>query len=397
MKCPQGPSVLIPTGFEPGSYSCVRSFARRDIHTIVASEHENVPAAGSRFCDEHLLIPSPYDDLLAYKDALIGIAARSDVKTIMPLRAHDPYLFATYADEFNRYVDLPSPDSELLGVVHDRLQLAAAAEAAGVAVPETQLLTEVDDWSPERIIKSRYNLLTNTTQSGYTSAESETVKTVTHLDPGEQPDTEALIGEMNHVPIAQEYIRSDSEYVFGALYDHGEPLATFQHRQIRGDSYTGGGGVYRETVSIPELETAGRTLLDSLDYHGLACIEFMEAVDTGEFVLTEINPRLWQSLPCAVQAGADFPYYYSLLSQGRADEINHSYEVGVGSHLLYGELGYLLSILREDSPLVDKPSFFGECRSILQSCYEMPRFDNFTVDDPVPLLRGIKHIIKTKR
>jgi len=394
MTDPAMESVLIPTGFDPGSYSCVRSLARRGINTIVASEHRDVPAAASRFCDEQLVIPSAYEDLKAYKDALLGIAARPDVKTIIPIRPHDPYLFARYAEDFGEYVSLPTPDTELLGTVHDRMRLASAAEDAGVAVPETRLLTEVDDWTPELIIKSRYNLLTDSYLAAYSATESETVKTITHLSPGEHPDKDAIIEEMKHVPIVQEYIRSRDEYVFGALYDQGEPLATFQHRQIRGDSYTGGGGVYRETISDPELETAGRTLLDSLDYHGLACIEFMEDADTGEFVLTEINPRMWQSLPCAVQAGADFPYYYWLLAQGTPELIDHEYEVGVGSHLLYGELGYLLSIVREDSPLVDKPSLLGELRDVVRSCYEMPRFDNLRVDDPLPFARGVSHVLR---
>jgi len=389
-------SVLIPTGFDPKSYPCVRSLATEGVNTVVASEYNNVPASASRFCDEQYLIPSPHENLLAYKDALVGLAARPDVMTIIPIRPYDPYLFATYATEFDNYVNLPTPDTELLGVVHDRMRLATAAEKAGVAVPDTQLLTEVDDWTDEQVIKSRYNLLTDAYLSAYSSADAEIVKTVTHVAPGEEPDTEAIIEEMNHVPIVQEYIRNTDEYVFGALFDHGEPLATFQHRQIRGDSYTGGGGVYRETVSIPELETAGRTLLESLDYHGLACIEYMEDADTGEFVLTEINPRMWQSLPCAVQAGADFPRYYWLLATGQADEIDHSYEIGVGSHLLYGELGYLLSILREESPLVDRPSFLGELRAVVGSCCEMPRFDNVRLDDPMPFIRGLIHVADSK-
>ncbi len=393
MTDPSTESVLIPMGYDPGSYSCVRSLARHGINTIVASEHTDVPAAASRFCDEQLLIPSAYDDLGAYKDALLGIAARPDVKTIIPIRPHDPYLFARYADDFEQYVSLPTPGTELLATVHDRMRLAKAAEHAGVAVPETRLLTEVNDWSPELIVKSRYNLLTDSYLSAYSATESETVKTITHLSPGEEPDTEAIIEEMKHVPIVQEYVRSRAEYVFGALYDHGEPLATFQHRQIRGDSYTGGGGVYRETVDIPALDEAGRTLLGSLDYHGLACIEFMEAADSGEFVLTEINPRMWQSLACAVTAGADFPYYYWLLAQGNPALIDSQYEVGVGSHLLYGELGYLLSILREDSPLVEKPSLVGELRDVVTSCYEMPRFDTFRLDDPLPFARGLSHVI----
>jgi len=389
-------SVCIPSGNDTKSYSCVRPLSEKGIHTILAAGYDGVTAGASRFCDEEILIPSPETDLLGYRDGLLDIVARPDVKTIIPVQSYDPYLFATYYDQFTEHVSVVTPSPELYSAVTDRLQLAAAADTAGVAVPNTQLLTDVDDWHPEQIIKSRHNLLTASTVEAFGPRDATANKTVMHLSPGETPDVDSIIDEMNHVPIVQEYIRSSDEYVFGALYDHGEPLATFQHRQIRGDSYTGGGGVYRETVDIPELEAAGRTLLDSLEYHGLACIEYMRDAETGEFVLTEINPRMWQSIPCAVQAGADFPYYYWLAALGRADEISHSYEVGVGSHLLYGEVGYLLSILREESPLVERPSFAAELQAVITSCYEMPRFDNLRADDPRPFIRGVTRVVRDK-
>jgi len=198
---------------------------------------------------------------------------------------------------------------------------------------------------------------------------------------------------MEHDPIVQEFIPKDGEYMFAALYDHGEPLATFQHRQIRGNSYTGGGGVYRESIYDPELEAVARDLLDELDWHGLACIEYMRDARTGQYVLTEINPRMWQSLPSTVQAGADFPYYYWLLANGRADEIDHEYETGVGTHLLYGELGYLLSILREDSPHVERPSVTRTAGEILASVFTEPNFDYLSLDDFGPFLTGLKRKI----
>ena len=389
-------SVCIPTGNDTKSYSCVRSLSEKGIHTVLAAGYDGVTAGASRFCDEEILIPPAETDLIGYRDGLLDIVARPDVQTIIPVQSYDPYLFATYYDRFAEHVSLLTPSPELYSAVTDRLQLAAAAEKAGVAVPDTQLLTEVDDWSGEQIIKARHNLLASATVDSLGPRDGEAVKTLIHLPAGEAADIERVINEMKHVPIVQEYVRSSDEYVFGALYDHGEPLATFQHRQIRGDSYTGGGGVYRETVDIPELEAAGRSLLETFEYHGVACIEYMQDAETGEFVLTEINPRMWQSLPCAVQAGADFPYYYWLASQGRADEISHDYEVGVGSHLLYGEVGYLLSILREDSPLVDRPSLAGELQEVVTSCYEMPRFDNLRADDPRPFIRGVSRVLMDK-
>lgn len=390
-------SVLLPTGHNSHSYITSRSLSERGVHTILASARPGLPFATSRFCDEFIRIPSPYDDLLAYKDALIGIAARPDVHTIVPAQPQDPYLLSRYRDEFEKYVTLVSLPFETLKRAHDRLRLADVAEEAGVPVPETRSFDEVDDWDRELIIKSRYNLLTDEYVESCRPNESYVVKNITHLQPGETPDEDEIIEEMKHVPIVQEYVSSSAEYVFGALYDHGEPLTTFQHRQIRADSYTGGGGVYRKSVHIPELEEVGRRLLDHLDWHGLACIEYMEDANSGEFKLTEINPRMWQSLPCAVRAGADFPYDFWLLATGRPELIEPGYKVGVGSHYLYGELKYLLSILNEDSTLVDHPSLPASTWEVLTSIVEEPHFDTVRLDDPLPFVYGIRDAIREMR
>jgi predicted ATP-grasp superfamily ATP-dependent carboligase len=199
---------------------------------------------------------------------------------------------------------------------------------------------------------------------------------------------------MHHDPIVQEFVEASGQYVFAALYDEGEPLATFQHRQLRGNSYTGGGGVYRETIADPELEAVGRRLLDHLDWHGLACIEYMKDAETGAYKLAEINPRLWQSLPCAVRAGADFPSYYWLAATGRADEIDPTYEVGVRTHMLHGELGYLQSVRSDTSPFHQRPSLPREALAVASSCLTSPNFDTFRVDDPRPFLRGVGHVLR---
>ncbi|WP_224448777.1 carboxylate--amine ligase [Haloprofundus salilacus] len=390
-------SVLIPSGLGPSrTYPTIRSLGRRGINTIVASEYNDPPVFASRHCGERLSLPAPDADLVGYKNALLGIASRPDVRTIVPSREEDAYIFSKYRDEFEEVVNLVAPPFDVLRRSQDRLELAAAAEEAGVPVPETRLLSEVDDWEPELIIKSRYNLLTDGYVDTHSPRESSKVKSIKHLSPGESPDIDCILEEMEHDPIVQEYVASSDEYMFAALYDHGEPLATFQHRQIRGDSYIGGGGVYRKSVYIEELEDTARKLLDHLDWHGLACIEYMQDDETGEFVLTEINPRMWQSLPATVHAGADFPHYYWQAATGEADRIDPSYDIDSGSHSLRGELGYVISLFRDDSPHVERPTLGATAREMLSSFYDDPYLDYTHVDDLGLFVSGANRMLRNR-
>ncbi|GAB7021037.1 carboxylate--amine ligase [Halostagnicola bangensis] len=382
-------SVVITASRYPHGYASVRSLADRDVRTIVAVDDPDLSVTTSRFCDESVLIPPP-SNLPAYKDALLGLAARQDVRTIVPHRPHDTYLLSKYAAEFERHIDVVVPQLETLKSVHDRKRLADAAERADVAIPETKLLGDVEDWSGEQIVKSRYNVLTDEYLEDFELEDSKIAKSVEHVSAGETPDTAALTDDMSHEPIVQEYIEGSDEYVFGALYDHGEALGTFQHRQIRGDSYTGSGGVYRESVDIPALEEAGRAILDELEWHGLACIEYIEDAETGEFSIVEINPRMWQSLACATRAGADFPYWYVLQVGNRQDLIDPDYETGVGTHYLFGELEHLVSVVREDSPFVERPSLPKRTAEISRSCLATSNFDYLHLDDPRPIVRQIR-------
>jgi predicted ATP-grasp superfamily ATP-dependent carboligase len=389
-------AALVTTGHSAG-YPCLRSLVPRGIRAVVASPDEFTPEFVSRFCDESVLVPDPTADLLAYRDALLDIASRPAVRTVIPTRERDVYVLSQYRDTFETHVDLVVPDTDLLRSVHDRLELFEVAADAGVPIPETQLLTDVTDWDRRHIVKSRYNLLADAYCDGYGPAETNMVSTIEHLPPGDAPDVDALRAEMNHTPIVQAFVPTADEYMVNALYDHGEPVAVCQQRQVRCSSYVGGGGVYRESVDIPELEWAARTLLDELDYHGLACIEYMEDAETGEFKLAEINPRMWQSLSSTVRTGADFPYYYWLTATGSDEIIDPSYDLGVGTHALEGELAYLLSLFRDSSPHVERPSLPAAVSSVVWSCLRNPEFDYLKLDDPRPFLRSALRVLPHRR
>ncbi len=382
-----GDAVVLSASPVPSSDACVRSLANAGVTTIVASETPTAKTVCSKYCDEAVLVPDPETEIDEYANALRSLARREDVRTIIPLREEDAYVLSKHRAAFADHVATPWPSLEVLERVHDRLRLRDAADAAGVPVPRTVPVGDVGTVESRSIVKSRYNLVVDEYVDAETAGAAVRNKTVEHLEPGEAPDRARLQEAFGHEPIVQEFVPIAEEYMVGALYDHGEPVATFQHEQIRGSSYVGGGGVYRESTFDPELEDVARRLLEELDWHGLACIEYMRHPETGEFYLTEINPRMWTSLSANVQMGADFPRYYWKLATGREDEIDPDYEHGVGCHYLKGELNYLLSLYRDESPLVDRPGLLRSIGEIAASCYRQPRFDVLSRDDPLPFVQ----------
>ncbi|MFC6976907.1 carboxylate--amine ligase [Halomicroarcula sp. GCM10025709] len=389
-----GDAALIPTGTELKSYGIMRSLHRHGIETVVASPYPDLPHFASRYCSERVHLDATPADLPAYRDALLDIARRPSVVTAYPVRECDVFVFAKYREAFEKHLSLVTPDLHTLRRAHDRLALARHAESIGVPAPETRLLSEVETWDSSVVVKSRYNVLTNDYEPTYPPDTLEEVKRVSLLGPGQRPDAEALREAMGHEPIVQAFVPQTDKHLYCALWDHGEPLATYQHRQIRQNAWVGGGGVYRESAYSQAVEDNAYDLLSSLDWHGYACIEYLEDAETGEWKFIEINPRVWQSLPEAVRAGVDFPYHYWLRATDQQELIEDDYDLGVACHIAYGELAHLRSILTDDSPFVERPSFLGTLLAVVWSSVRHPRFDYIRRDDPKLFLSACRQFLE---
>lgn len=99
----------------------------------------------------------------------------------------------------------------------------------------------------------------------------------------------------------------------------GEVLFAFQH--VRVHETMEYGSSYRKSAPLdPNLLADASKLMRSLRYTGVAMAEFIVDFPARRRVFLEINGRFWGSLPLAVAAGADFPYYlYQMLVEGRRE------------------------------------------------------------------------------
>ncbi len=385
-------AVVIPTGIEMKSYGCIRSLNRQGIRTVVASDCGVVPQFASRYCSEQVHIPPHKQDAVAYKNALLELAARPEIKTIIPVREIDVYLLAKYNDEFTEHVSLVVPTFESLSVGHDRLRLAEAAEDAGVPFAETRLLSDVEQFETDVVVKSRYNILTS---EYLDDGDPQTVSEVNHVrffEAGESPDKAALRELFGHDPIVQAFIPEAKKHLYCSLWVDGEPVSTYQHEQHRKVSWVGGGGVYRESAYSRAVDSVATDLLGQLEWTGYACIEYIKDAVTGDWKFLELNPRVWHSIPEAVRAGVDFPSHYWHCAHGSRTAVDDRYETGIKCHTSYGELKHLLSIRHDETPFFEPPSFWRTLGEIAYSCLRQPRFDYIRADDPRLFVSAITHL-----
>ncbi|HZD93604.1 MAG TPA: ATP-grasp domain-containing protein, partial [Candidatus Sulfotelmatobacter sp.] len=91
------------------------------------------------------------------------------------------------------------------------------------------------------------------------------------------------------------------------LFNHGQKVWHFVHERLHEYPLSGGASSYRRAIQPPpELLHDAERLLNALNWHGVAMVEF-KMDGRGQYWLMEINPRLWGSLAVSIDAGVDFP------------------------------------------------------------------------------------------
>jgi len=128
--------------------------------------------------------------------------------------------------------------------------------------------------------------------------------------------------------IVQERIKGTGEAFFG-LYQEGVLMDYFMHERIREWPISGGPSTYAKSIKKDDLFFQGNLLLESLDWHGVAMVEFKRNIETGVLYLMEINPKFWGSLDLAISAGVNFPKRIVDLCSGKVISNSSSYKIGL--------------------------------------------------------------------
>jgi predicted ATP-grasp superfamily ATP-dependent carboligase len=179
------------------------------------------------------------------------------------------------------------------------------------------------------------------------------------------------------------------------LFHDNQPLTMFQHRRLKELPVSGGGSVTSVSEPLdPELTEQAVALLRKLNWEGVAMVEFKCDRAERRSVLMEVNGRYWGSLPLAIGAGIDFPFYEWQLAHGQQPVIPAAYSTGLRFRWLGRDIRRLGSLFEASAEGFSLPSKLGESIRFLKDFAGPTCPAVWSWSDPVPALLDCRRSIK---
>jgi predicted ATP-grasp superfamily ATP-dependent carboligase len=287
------PRVFVTDGSYPNSLAAVRALSRAG-YRVTVGEREGVKSLRtigfwSRCCSQTLRYPDPRSDSRACAAALSEHLQSGEYKVTIPVGLDMVELFVTYREILSERSMLPG--SAAFNIASDKRLTFKHARDIGIPIPHTLEASRWHELEPPIVFKHPRTgaLIAHTRQAATAEAE--------RLGPHFQ----------NYM--AQEYIPGENGFGYFGFFQNGRETGHFLHERLMQFPKQGGPSVVARAIRCSRIWELGRTLLESLNWHGPAMVEFKRSSRDGQFYLMEINPKLWGSLDLAIQAGCNFPVW----------------------------------------------------------------------------------------
>jgi predicted ATP-grasp superfamily ATP-dependent carboligase len=312
-----------------GPLAVIRSLGKKNIKICALSERKSAMGFHSKYCSEKLISPNPRIEPKSYLNFLLKIVKTGDYDCIIPYHTYTAFLLCKYKDIFSDYTKIPPPEFEIFYKVYNKTELLKIAFKNDIPCPESFFNDDIDS-----IISNiqKYPVVIK-------SSKVHSVEIGICRNQLELIDKYAEMTSNFGNCIVQEYIPNGGEFGVYTLFDSkSEPLALTVQKRSRTIHEYGGISTLRETVKDEKLVKSAFKLLKSVNWSGVAMVEFRVDARDGIPKLMEINPRLWGSLQLSILSGVDFPYlFYKMITE---EKVNPSlcFKDGVLCRWLEGDI-----------------------------------------------------------
>jgi predicted ATP-grasp superfamily ATP-dependent carboligase len=329
-----GAQALVTDEHYKHSLGIVRQLGRQGVVVSVVAGSKESLACRSRYCREVILAEN--DRPASLVKTILQTVQQRHFDLVIPVSYSMTLALAQLKDQLLPYTRLEVPPSQTIALAADKLEMTKLAQRMAVPAPRTVRASELDQLSPEL----RFPLVVKPQQ------ESPGRPAIRYFYKQEQLNAFRLElsnsrqnGAFSDL-IVQEYIPGHGCGLF-ATYQDGVCKRVFMHRRVREYPAAGGVSSCAESFYDSTLESHGRRMLDALNWHGVAMVEFRRDERDGEYKLMEINPKFWGSLDLALAAGADFPGDLCQMALGRTLSFTSQYVRNLRFHWPFSSQGDL--------------------------------------------------------
>jgi predicted ATP-grasp superfamily ATP-dependent carboligase len=368
----QNTGALI-VGGDHGSLGVARSLGRRGIPVWFLTD-DKIIAKFSRYTAHALYWAGP--EAPAAADFLIAIASQYDLKdwVLFPAGDREVKLVAQNHAALSGMFRLITPPWETTQIAADKHLMLERAVSLGIGCPNTyhpgnRAEVEALDCKFPLIlkpsIKEGVNRLT----------QAKAWRVANRIELLEKYDTATALVGANHI-VLQELVPGDgaTQFSYCGVWQSGAPVGSTVVRRTRQYPIEFGTGTFVETVEQDEVDQAANVFLKSIDYSGLAEIEFKYDARDGKYKILDVNPRVWTWNALGERAGVDFPWIQYRLAIG---EMVQPVRGRAGAAWVYLSKD-LAAGLREVLAGITSPGAY------FKSLWRSVGFAAFAADDPLP-------------
>jgi predicted ATP-grasp superfamily ATP-dependent carboligase len=343
--------ILILDGSHKHSLTSARSLARAGLRVALAEaagqyppEHK-IPAFVSRYCSRGVILPDYVTDPAAYVDAVLAFTREHGVKVVMPVGDANITLLAPHREkiaELGAFLAVASDAA--LEVANDKTRTLEVAAKLDIAYPKSVPINAVEDLSEaEKQFSYPFVLKPTVSWTGNQTSRSVPVEVVNRAEA--EVAAAGFLGAGGEV-IAQQLATGRKEGV-SLFIVGGEVMAHCGCIAHRTTPPLGGVSAMRESYEVPaDLLAAAVSLATTIGVEGPSEVEFRRDA-SGRPLLMEINARLAGTLENAVHSGVNFPLMIWQWGTGQPIEKVTSYQTGVRTRWLAGDLRWLWESVTE--------------------------------------------------
>lgn len=370
--------VLVLDGMWNKSLAAVRSFGKKGFYVTAGERTRLATAIFSKYCSRRWVYSSPVISPVNFLNDLEAELKVGKYDVIFPMEFSTQVLLTEVANRqmVEKYTRLPFVDADLAKKGNDKAFIMQYARERGIDVPTTYMVNDIEQLAV--IAKeTAYPVLIKPRNSSGSRG-------IVYVKEKEELLTLYLkVHKEYPFPIIQEYIPEGGDvYGVGLLFNfQSEIRASFVYKRLRSHPVSGGPSTLRESVKREDIREIAWSFMKSLQWTGIAHMEFKIDPRDGKPKLLEVNPRFWGSLQLAVESGIDFPFLLFRLAMEGDIEPVMDYNAGVRCRWLIP--GDLLHFIKNPERLRLKPNFFDFST----------KDDIISLRDPMPVIGRLSSVL----